>query len=558
MGIPYYFSYLIKNHNLIISKLQFLNNNIANLFLDCNSLIYDSLDFTKFQAKDQFESYIIENVIIKIEEIIKAINPSDTVYIAFDGVPPFAKISQQKNRRYKSAYQSNLFKTEALWDSCAITPGTRFMEDLNNALCLHFKNAKYVNTANSSSAHKPLNVILSLSDEPGEGEHKLFEYIRQTTTIANSNSVIYGMDADLIMLSLNHLKYTQHIYLYRETPVFISSLDKSLSENEKYIININLLGSIIYREITNDIIMNSDTPDWLREAQFTVDISFNKTHNSGFYNKIEDYIFICFMLGNDFLPHFPALNIRLNGFTVLLECYKKLFGANDFLLTNNTINWHNFKKYIKALAEHEETFIKEVYSIREKQGRKFYPETNEQEIAFKFSTTPSWERNIETFINPYEEDWTHRYYYSLLSINSNKPDYNKHIETLCTNYLQTLQWVYNYYSSSCKNWTLYFKYNYPPLLSDLYSYIPYFNSEFVIAENNDVLNDKLLLCHVLPKKSLCLLPSEIHNYLLNNYEYLYKTDYNIVYAFCKYFYEGHVIFPEFNIDEFNKSIKKLL
>ena len=75
MGIPYYFSYLIKNHNLIISKLQFLNNNITNLFLDCNSLIYDSLDFTKFQAKDQFESYIIETVIIKIETIIKAINP---------------------------------------------------------------------------------------------------------------------------------------------------------------------------------------------------------------------------------------------------------------------------------------------------------------------------------------------------------------------------------------------------------------------------------------------------------------------------------------------------
>jgi 5'-3' exonuclease len=558
MGIPYYFSYLIKNHNLIISKLQFLNNNIANLFLDCNSLIYDSLDFKKFQAKDQFESYIIETVIIKIEEIIKAINPSDTVFIAFDGVPPFAKISQQKNRRYKSAYQSNLFKTEALWDSCAITPGTRFMANLNNALSLHFKNGNYVNSANSSSAHKPLNVILSLSNEAGEGEHKIFEYIRQSSAIVNSNSVIYGMDADLIMLSLNHLKYTQHIYLYRETPVFISTLDKSLSENEKYIININLLGSIIYREITNDIIMESDTPDWLREAQFTMDISFNKTHNSGFYNKIEDYIFICFLLGNDFLPHFPALNIRLNGFTILLECYKKLFGSNDFLLSNNTINWHNFKKYIKALAEHEETFIKEVYSIREKQGRKFYPETNEEEIAFKFSSTPSWERNIETFINPYEEDWTHRYYYSLLSINSNKPDYNKHIETLCTNYLETLQWVYNYYSSSCKNWTLYFKYNYPPLLSDLYSYIPYFNSEFVIAENNDVLNDKLLLCHVLPKKSLGLLPSEIHNYLLNNYEYLYKTDYSIVYAFCKYFYEGHVIFPEFNIDEFNKSIKKLL
>ena len=557
MGIPYYFSYLIKNHSLIISKLQFLNNNIHNLFIDCNSLIYDTLNYKNFQNKEQFESYIIENVIIKIEEIIKAINPSETIYIAFDGVPPFAKISQQKNRRYKSAYQSNLFKNETLWDSCAITPGTLFMADLNNALSLHFKNVNYYSSSNSSS-NKPLNVILSLSNEPGEGEHKLFEYIRQSNNNSSKNSVIYGMDADLIMLSLTHLKYTQHIYLYRETPVFISSLDKTLSENEKYIININLLGNIIYKEITNDIIMDNDTPDWLREAQFTVDISFNKTHNAGFYNKIEDYIFICFLLGNDFLPHFPALNIRLNGFTVLLECYKKLFGPNDLLLINNTINWHNFKKYIKAIAEHEETFIKEVYTVREKQGRKFYPENSEEEIMFKFSCTPSWDRNIETFINPYEEDWSHRYYYSLLSINSNKSDYNKHIENLCTNYLETLQWVYHYYTSSCKNWTTHFKYNYPPLLSDLYSYIPYFNSEFVIAENKDVLNDKLLLCHVLPKKSLGLLPSKIHNYLLNNYEYLYKDDYSIVYAFCKYFYEGHVIFPEFNNEEFNKAIMKLL
>ena len=553
MGIPYYFSYLIKNHSLIVSKLQFLNNNIHNLFLDCNSLIYDSLNFKDFQTKLQFEKYIIDRVIIKIEEIVKAINPTENIYIAFDGVPPFAKISQQKNRRYKSAYQSNLFKTDVLWDTSSITPGTLFMDDLNSAISLHFKNNMYYNSSNI-----PLNIILTLSDEAGEGEHKLFQYIRHSTNICTKNSVIYGMDADLIMLSLNHLKYTNNIYLYRETPVFINDLDKSLNMHEKYIININLLGNIIYKEITNDIIMKSDTPEWLRDAEFTMDLSFNKIRCSGFYNKIEDYIFICFLLGNDFLPHFPALNIRLNGFTILLECYKKLFGTSEFLIANNTINWHNFKKYIKNIAEYEETFIKEVYDVREKQGRKFYPENSAEEIQFKFTAMPSWERNIEMFINPHEEEWRHRYYYSLLSIDSKKADYNKNIELVCTNYLKTLQWVYSYYNSSCKNWTIHYKYNYPPLLSDLYSYIPYFKSEFTIEKNNTILPAKLLLCHVLPKKSLVLLPDKIHNYLLNNYEYLYKEDYCIVYAFCKYFYEGHVNFPEFNIDEFNDNIRKLL
>ena len=533
MGIPYYFSYLIKNHGAIISKLNELHN-IDNLFIDSNSLIYDSINFNEYLNSSQFESYIIQNVIIKIEEIIRCINPSENIYIAFDGVPPFAKINQQKNRRYKSGHQNRIFNKNILWDTCAITPGTLFMTNLNNAIAIHF-NKKFFNSQN-----KQVNIILSLSNEHGEGEHKIFNYIRGSSSISHKNNVIYGMDADLFMLSLNHLKYTQNIYLYRETPLFINQLDKSLNPNQKYIININNLGNIIFTELTNEVEHDK------------------KIYNTNYYNKIEDYIFICFLLGNDFLPHFPALNIRVNGFTILLELYKKLFKASEFLIVANSINWNNLKKYIKNIAEHEETFIKEIYNVREKQSRKFYPETNSEEIDYKFSCMPSFDRNIENFINPFEEDWQHRYYYSLFAIDSRKNDYAQNLEALCTNYLETLQWVYYYYSSPCKNWTIYFKYNYPPLLSDLYAYIPYFNSEFVMPENYNILNEKLLLCYVLPKSSLNLLPDNIHNYLLKEYKEHYNTNYEIVYAFCKYFYEGHIHFPKINIDDFNKRISTLL
>jgi 5'-3' exonuclease len=535
MGIPYYFSYLIKNHSTIISTLDTLHN-IHNLFIDSNSLIYDSINFDKFENSSQFEDYIIQNVLSKIEDIIHIINPSENIYIAFDGVPPFAKINQQKNRRYKSAYQNKIFNKKIVWDTCAITPGTLFMTKLNEAIASHF-NKNFFNLQN-----KQINILLSLSNEHGEGEHKLFNYIRESTTISQKNNVIYGMDADLFMLSLNHLKHTQNIYLYRETPLFINQLDKSLNPDKKYIININYLGAIIVNELSNETIINN----------------IKNSYNSNYYNKIEDYIFICFLLGNDFLPHFPALNIRLNGFTVLLELYKKLFKESEFLIVNNSINWNNFKKYIKNIAEHEETFIKEIYNIREKQSKKFYPETNSEEIEFKYSCIPSWERNIENFINPFEEDWQHRYYYSLCAIDSNKNDYTKNLEALCTNYLETLQWVYYYYSSPCKNWTLYFKYNYPPLLCDLYAYIPYFNSEFAMSENYNILNDKLLLCYVLPINSLNLLPDKIHNYLLKEYKEHYNSDYEIIYAFCKYFYEGHIHFPKINIEEFNNKIMQLL
>ena len=137
MGIPYYFSYLIQNHKEIIENLE--NNNVCDsLYLDSNSIIYDSIDFEKYENDDQFEKFIINNVIKKIENIINVTNPSNLVYIAFDGVPPIAKLTQQKNRRYKSWYQSNLFNKKIIWDTCAITPGTKFMTKLNNNITKHF------------------------------------------------------------------------------------------------------------------------------------------------------------------------------------------------------------------------------------------------------------------------------------------------------------------------------------------------------------------------------------------------------------------------------------
>ena len=122
------------------------------------------------------------------------------------------------------------------------------------------------------------------------------------------------MDADLIMLCLNHLKLCKNIYLYRETPLFIKSLDNDLNPEENYLININLLGNEIYKTITN-----------------------NDVNLENYYHKIEDYIFICFLLGNDFLPHFPALNIRLTGFTILLELYKQLFNDSNYITYNKKL-----------------------------------------------------------------------------------------------------------------------------------------------------------------------------------------------------------------------------
>lgn len=526
MGIPYYFANLIKNHKNIVKNFESIKN-IDNLYLDSNSIIYDSIDFTLFQNKSQFENLIIQKVIDKTELIIKTINPSKNIILAFDGVPPIAKLNQQKNRRYKSSYQANLFNTNTPWDPTAITPGTTFMEKLNLNITNYFH-----------KRYNHINLILSLTDVPGEGEHKLFEFIRNNNHI-NDNTIIYGMDSDLIMLSLNHTKYTKSIYLYRETPHFINSLDSTLDPQHKYLIDINELADQIYYFLTDKtFVIQNDSIEL-------------------YYNKISDYIFICFLLGNDFNEHFPAINLRLNGLTVLLDLYREIFGINQHIIKDGDINWSNFKKYIAKLAENEHKFIKDNYRIRDRQAKRFYPENTDEEIEFKFNITPSWERNIEQFINPYEKNWQYRYYYSLFHIDIDKDTTT--ISSICNNYLTTLQWTFYYYSRDCVSWKHSYNYHYPPLLEDLYKNIPYFNSELIITPDKTIIHPHLLLSYVLPKNSLTLIPNaKITNYLLKNYHQHYREDYEFQYAFCKYFWEGHVLFPELDFQEFSNQINKLI
>ena len=83
--------------------------------------------------------------------------------------------------------------------------------------------------------------------------------------------------------------------MFRETPEFIKSIDKNLDPNESYILDIPQLSNYI----KNDLVVET----------------FNKKY------ILQDYIFICFLLGNDFLPHFPSLNIRTQGFENIYNTY---------------------------------------------------------------------------------------------------------------------------------------------------------------------------------------------------------------------------------------------
>ena len=112
MGIPGIFTHIVKNYSRVLKKISQNTMPIHNFYLDCNSIIYDAvhnIDFSNLVESDV--DTIIRSVCNKIDEYIRELKPTNVVYIAFDGVAPFAKLEQQRTRRYKSLYQNNISKS---------------------------------------------------------------------------------------------------------------------------------------------------------------------------------------------------------------------------------------------------------------------------------------------------------------------------------------------------------------------------------------------------------------------------------------------------------------
>jgi 5'-3' exonuclease len=525
MGIPAYFSYIVKNHPEIIKRICKNNTIVDNFFIDSNSIIYDcvhNIDIDKLT--ESIATSIIYNVIAKIDEYIALINPNNILYIAFDGVAPVAKLDQQRERRYKSWYQGVIMrqidKTKKIdpFNTTSITPGTKFMASLNKIICNHFSENKTKYNINQ--------IFVSTSDLPGEGEHKIFDFIRNSNFInTHSTNVVYGLDADLIMLSMNHLPINNQIYLFRETPHFIQSINSSLLPNETYLLDIPELSKIVSENMNNE--------------------------NSKGVNRTYDYIFLCFFLGNDFMPHFPSINIRTGGVDKMLNAYKSTIGESSEVLTNGkTINWKNVRKVVQFLAELEEQHFQKETKYRNR--RKIHYSTDTQEQIFKkFEAIPTFERELENYINPFKENWQYRYYKALFNMDIDE----ERKKQICLNYLSGLEWNMKYYTTGCPNWRWSYNYSYPPLLTDLIKYIPYFETEFIKFKPENPVSQTVQLCYVLPKSSLDLLPNELYDKLIKEHGEWYESDCDFIWAYCKYFWESHVQLPEIDIDELEKFIE---
>jgi len=471
--------------------------------MDCNSIIYDAVR-TLDSNEPEFETKLIEQVVANIEDYIRQINPSNTIIIAFDGVAPFAKMNQQKTRRYKSAFMSKIENTD--WSTSNITPGTQFMNKLSARMISAFNNTEM--------KYNVKKVIVTGADEQGEGEHKIFKHIRENPDI-HQNAMIYGLDSDLIMLSIFHKHYFKNGYIFREAPEFMKSSIKVDDSNDPYVLDMGLLGESIM------IDMNCKFPDTRR---------------------IYDYVFMCFLLGNDFLPHFPALNIRTHGISVLLETYVEHLGKypNKFFIDGGKIQWQHFANFIRQLAKNEHIYILNEYTLRDKNDKRIWKTTTAQDKSNAILNIPIIYRGEEKYICPTEKNWEERYYKSLFHTPDKSPQ-------ICINYIEGLEWVFKYYSGDCPDWRWTYEYHYPPLLTDLQHHIPEIDKTF-IQKSRRAFTPNVQLAYVLPLAQFDLLPEKTRSFLTTKYGEYYHNDVEFHWAFCRYFWEIHVNFKPITAD----------
>lgn len=557
MGVPGFVAWLYNNHkntNFIFRKLfksSDINDNLNNfrinilhhLYIDGNCLIHpiarkvymDNLHLVNTN-NELLENKIIEEVISYIKILINQTNPTKTIYIAIDGVAPMAKIKHQRMRRFKSVYDKKIIEDlskkhnkqyDVEWNTSAITPGTAFMDNLTKNIISWIKRTKFES-----------NVIFSSSYTPGEGEHKILQHIRNSNMDINENIVIYGLDADLLFLSLSLNR--PNIFLMRETSEMELNYQKIKDVDDGFsYLSIDTLGDMIYK-ITMNNIGQSD-----------------KTYEK--YRIVNDFIFLCYFCGNDFLPNIPSLNIKPhnkkipNGIDTIFYAY-----STSMIETKNTqylindkikINQELFLNILKILSEDETTYYTDLYNNRR------HIKWSMESDAFKIDKYNYEENIIHNFKDNIQLgnsnckliDWKYNYYnhYYNLKINKTKLNDNTLYNSI-DDYIKGLVWTNHYYFDKCKDYEWFYCHHHGPFISDIYNYIKNFPNRLNAYE--DLYNTPGIwfeyqikplhqLMLVLPLESSYLLPTSYRNlmfsYKLKKYfpdkitdidmDYLYKN-----------------------------------
>jgi 5'-3' exonuclease len=505
MGIPYYFYILTKKYeDILLTNINFKPDII---YFDFNGIIHP------ISSKNNSTNDIVfDNLWIFIENNIDKFNPNK-ITICVDGIAPLAKIIQQRKRRYLSNYRKIIDEENTSWDSNCITPGTDFMNQLN----IFMKNKIRYNT-------KSCIINYNGSENNGEGEHKIFNYIKINDN--NKKIIIHGLDADLIILSL--MSHKDNIYLMREK----EEKDKL---DYKYV-NISKLRYAII----NDLIFH-----WNLDKNLYLDIFSNDS-----INLIESYCVMCSLLGNDFIPHLLTINLKNNGLENLINITNKAINHYGLLVNNGIINYKCLTEIFNLLSQTEE---KDIFMINRNYLNKNFTDSSNKSEYYALKNKD----NIAKDIYSNTKTWKYIYYKNKFNVNIYINSYI--INNASFNYIKGIFWTYSYYKNNIIDHEWYYPYNYPPTIKDISNYL-YGNEMPIIEKMGEYITNELQLLIVIPKTSKNLLNNKLQKIMedktLGLY-HMFPLKYKIHTYLKTHLWECFPELPKINIELMKNILKSI-
>jgi len=198
---------------------------------------------------------------------------------------------------------------------------------------------------------------------PGEGEHKLLHFVRsqrlQPGYDSNTSHCIYGADADLIMLGLS--THEAHFYIIREMVASPDSKTCFKCKRPGHFANECVATP---EEIAAD--KKASTIDFqfvkiavVREYLYLEFKDLNLPFAFDFERIVDDFVFLCFLVGNDFLPNLPCLHIREGALDALMSIYKFLLPTCEGYFTEDgKVLFNRVELMFQALTKVEDEFLR--------------------------------------------------------------------------------------------------------------------------------------------------------------------------------------------------------
>nr|7OPK_A Chain A, 5'-3' exoribonuclease [Thermochaetoides thermophila DSM 1495] len=369
-----------------------------NLYLDMNGIVHPCSHPEDKPAPKDEEEMMIE-IFKYTDRIVKMVRPRKILMIAVDGVAPRAKMNQQRSRRFRAAQEAKEKEEEKkqllkmlrkekgsnmqeepletvvkkAFDSNSITPGTPFMDIL--AASLRYWCAYKLNT---DPAWAKLKVIISDATVPGEGEHKIMEFIRSQRSSPehnpNTRHVIYGLDADLIMLGLAthepHFRVLREDVFFQEAKARLCKLCGQKGHDER-----SCKGEAKQKQGEFDEKDHAQPLKpfiWLHVSILREYLAAelevpNLPFRWDLERAIDDWVFLCFFVGNDFLPHLPALEIRENGIDTLTAIWKdNLPIMGGYLTKDGHVDLERAQYILNGLAKQEDAIFRRRREVEER------------------------------------------------------------------------------------------------------------------------------------------------------------------------------------------------